>query len=292
MSTLPQVSSRAPESRRQASDAVAKARAAGVQQKGLLELYESYFRIIPAETTDQLRSAFRLRYEVYCVENAFESPAENPNGMETDVHDAWSFHSLLLHRPSQDVIGTVRLILPMSAPGMEGTGLPIRDVCDHKLLTTNNTVLPWERTAEISRLAISKKMRRRSGDTTTIGAFTESDDERRRIPDTSIGLMQAMVAMSADAGVTHICAVVEPRLLRMLARLGIHFIPLGPRVIYHGQRQPCYSGIDELLARTWVERREVWEVMTRNGKLWPINEQLASNFEARRCADRPPVVYA
>jgi N-acyl amino acid synthase of PEP-CTERM/exosortase system len=289
---LPRASSFVAEFRLQASDAVAKACATGVQNKRLLELYESYFKIIPAETTDQLRSAFRLRYEVYCVENAWENPAENPNGMETDVHDAWALHSILLHRPSQDIIGTVRLILPMSCPGMEGTGLPIRDVCHHELLTTNNAVLPWETTAEISRLAISKKMRRRAGDTKSIGAFTDSDDPRRRIPDTSIGLMQAMVAMSADAGATHVCAVVEPRLLRMLARLGIHFIPLGVPVTYHGLRQPCYSGIEELLARTWVERRDVWEVMTRDGTLWPLNEQLACTFEAKRSAETAAAVDA
>lgn len=292
MPISPRVSSSVAEFRPQPSDTVANTRATGGRQERLLELYESYFKIIPAETTDQLRSAFRLRYEVYCVENAFENPAENPNGMETDVHDAWAFHSILLRRHSQDVIGTVRLILPMSGPGMEGTGLPIRDVCRHEIVTTNNAVLPWARTAEISRLAISKKMRRRSGDTKTIGEFTESDDERRRIPDTSIGLMQAMVAMSANAGASHVCAVVEPRLLRMLARLGIHFIPLGPPVIYHGLRQPCYSGIDELLARAWVERRDVWEVMTRDGELWPINEQLASTFEARRSAGNAALVYA
>ncbi len=124
-------------------------------------------------------------------------------------------------------------------------------------------------------------MRRRSGDTTTMGAFTEWEDARRRIPETSIGLMQAMVAMSANAGVTHVCAVVEPRLLRMLARLGIHFIPLGPPVIYHGLRQPCYSGIDELLARTWVERREVWEVMTRDGELWPYQRRTRIHFSSQ-----------
>jgi N-acyl amino acid synthase of PEP-CTERM/exosortase system len=86
--------------------------------------------------------------------------------------------------------------------------------------------------------------------------------------------------MAARSGVTHLCAVMEPTLLRLLARLGIHFHNLGPKVQYHGMRQPCFSDLDELLARSWVERREVWELLTRDGELWPVNPRLATAIQA------------
>ena len=247
-----------------------------------MELYDSYFEITPADTAEKLMAALRLRYEVYCVENAFEDPAENP-GFETDAYDAGSLHSLLLRRETCEVIGTVRLILPLSKFGKEGTGLPIRDVCGHEFVERNNPRLPWETTAEISRFAVSKNLHRRAPDA-TIGSFVEFNGARRRIPETSLGLMQAIVAMAASADVTHVCAVMEPCLLRMLARLGIHFAAIGPVVEYHGLRQPCYADLDELLARSWAERYDVWRLLTRDGGLWPVNRRLADMFVPQRAA--------
>ena len=241
----------------------------------LIDVYNSYFEAVFAETNAQRESAFRLRYEVYCVENPFEDPSQNPNGMETDSYDQGSLHSVLIHRATRDVVGTVRLILPRQGPN---DPLPIRRVCQHDLILRDSPDLPQANTAEISRFAISKKLRRRaSDDQTLVGGFsTGGEDLRRQIPNTSLGLMQAIVAMARRGGITHLCAVMEPTLLRMLNKLGIHFKPLGPKVEYHGLRQPCYSDLDELLTRIWVERPDVWEVITREGRLWPLNVHLAA----------------
>ena len=57
----------------------------------------------------------------------------------------------------------------------------------------------------------------------------------------------------------------DPTLLRLLTRLGIHFDPIGPLVEYHGRRQPCYKKLTDFLERARQERPEVWEVITNDG---------------------------
>jgi N-acyl amino acid synthase of PEP-CTERM/exosortase system len=255
-------------------------RNAGLHDRRLVDLYDSYFEIFPVETAEQLGAAFRLRYEVYCVENAFEDPGNNPHGLETDSYDSRSLHSLLVHRATGEVVGTVRLILP--SPEARGMGLPLRDICDHELLARDNAIVPWASTAEISRFSVSKKLRQRATDRSVAGGeFPAQNDPRRRIPDTSLGLMQAIIAMASVGGVTHLCAAMEPALLRMLRRLGMVIPSLGPEVQYHGSRQPCYSHLDTALARIWLRRTDVWELLTRDGTLWPLNTDLVAWLRKR-----------
>ena len=246
----------------------------------LKDVYDGYFQTGLAETEEERRSVFRLRYEVYCVEHPYEDPSQNPNGMESDTYDDSSLHALLTHRPSGSLVGTARLIIPRP-----GCTLPIRDVCHHELIVVDNPALPRGRTAEISRFAISKNLRRRASDqakedTTSVGSFSMGEDPKRIIPNASLGLMQAIVSMAAKTGVTHLCCVMEPTLLRMLRKLGICFEPLGPQVDYHGRRQPCYSFLDAQLARIWLDRPDVWELVTDDGNLWPLNTDLVKSLRS------------
>jgi N-acyl amino acid synthase of PEP-CTERM/exosortase system len=248
----------------------------------LKDTYESYFETSLVETEEQRRAAYRLRYEVYCVEHPYEDPAQNPNGMESDVHDSAALHALLTHRRSASVVGTARLILPRPGGGL--IALPIRDVCRHEFILRDTPELPWAQAAEVSRFAISKNLRRRVddqiGETTSVGSFSMGEDPRRVIPNASLGLIQATTAMMAKAGAKYLCAVMEPTLLRMLKRLGLHFTHLGPVVEYHGQRQPCYADWDVLLARVWLERPEIWELITNDGSLWPLNTAVVASLRA------------
>ena len=246
----------------------------------LVDLYHSYFDILPVKTAEQQRAAFRLRYQVYCVENPFEDPARNASGLEIDAFDASALHSLLIHRATGEVVGTVRLILPQL--NLKGAGLPIREICGHELMARDNQIIPWAGTAEISRFAVSKTLRRRAGDGSVVGGAAPADhDPRRKIPDASLGLMQAVIAMASKTGVTHLCAAMEPSLLRMLRRLGMVIPSLGPEVNHHGWRQPCYSHLDTALTKIWLQRPEIWEVLTRDGDLWPLNTGLVAWLRKR-----------
>ena len=88
--------------------------------------------------------------------------------------------------------------------------------------------------------------------------------------------VESLVRMSVSNGITHWCAVMEPTLLRLLTRLGIHFEPIGPLIEYHGRRQPCYIPLEVLLPRMQRERPDVWDVVTRGGRHWASLRRLLS----------------
>ena len=85
----------------------------------LAEVYEQYFTMVRADTPALREAAFRLRYQVYCVENAFEDPSHFPDRMEYDAYDQRAVHALLVHRPTGNVAGTASVtgLLRISEPG-------------------------------------------------------------------------------------------------------------------------------------------------------------------------------
>ena len=237
-------------------------------EERLIEVYRRWFEVVPA-TTDELRDdVFRLRYQVYCVENPFEDPADNPNGLETDAFDVRSTHSLLIHRPSCEMAGTVRLVLPN--PENPDESFAVQQVCREPLLR-DPARFPVARMAEVSRFSISKNFRRRRGDTLygiTDGRPLPAEEERRVAPHMTLGLIESLVRMSVENDVSYWCAAMEPKLLRLLSRLGIYFDPIGPLVEFHGLRQPCFIKLDTFLNRVKAERPDVWEVITDDGIHW------------------------
>ena len=231
------------------------------------EVYRQVFTGVPADTPELRRAAHRLRYQVFCVENKIFDPADNPGGLERDVYDDHSVQAVLLHRSSQMVVGTVRLVL--HKPGAPRGSLPFHKICDHPRLRDPN-FLPLETTAEVGRFAISKAFRPRSsevvGDLSALDRLMRNFD--RLLPHMTLALINLALQMCVAHQTRHVCAVMEPSLLRLLARLGFHFSPLGPAVEYHGLRQPCYANLTELFARVGAERRDVWEVTTERGCLF------------------------
>ena len=76
-------------------------------------VYRQRFDVVDANTPELLEEAHRLRFQVYCVENPYESPESHPGGLEADEFDSHSAHVLLRHRATDTYVGTVRLILPV-----------------------------------------------------------------------------------------------------------------------------------------------------------------------------------
>ena len=211
----------------------------------LSALYDQYFSVVPANTPALLDEAYALRYQVYCVEHQFEDPARQSGQREVDAHDPHSVHAVLIYRPSGKVVGCVRLILPDLA---RHVGLPISSLLSQADQEHFSQFAPAT-TAEISRYAVSKEFRRRAGEELypDINSTLTSYAARRLAPHMSLGLIRGIARLAAEHGVTHVCAVMAPALLRLLERFGLTFERLGPPIDYHGERQPCIAAVEGLL---------------------------------------------
>jgi N-acyl amino acid synthase of PEP-CTERM/exosortase system len=223
-------------------------------------LYDRYFAVVPADTPDLLDAAHALRYQVYCVEHAFEDPAQQLGQREWDRCDAQSVHSVLVSKPSGNVVGCVRLILP--EPGGPCASLPIRKLLSGADCARLDTY-EKHRTAEISRYAIAKTYRRRQGESLypdVEASALPANELRRLMPHMSLGLIRGICLLAARHEIETVCAAMAPSLLRLLERFGLVFERLGPVIDHHGPRQPCVASCEELLAGMAVHNWDYYQV--------------------------------
>ena len=228
----------------------------------LLAQHDRYFSTVLADTPALREAAYALRFQVYCLERKFESAEEHPDGLEVDAYDAHAIQGVLFHKPTRSAMGAARVIhtkggisdtLPIERL-LQPSGLQLRDYVD------------LSRTIEISRFAISKEFRRRKSDEIEVLATTRADAYRETNL-AFLGLLQFVLRECARRNVLFWTAVMEPKFLRLLARMGITYTPLGPLVVHHGIRQPCYCYLPEMLEKARRIQPQCWEVLTDGGVL-------------------------
>jgi N-acyl amino acid synthase of PEP-CTERM/exosortase system len=231
---------------------------AASHSESLSQIFARSFSVVPANTPALRDALFRLRYQVYCIENQFENPADFRDGRETDAYDAGALHAALIHKASDSVIGGVRLI----PPGPQS--LPIRQVIGFE----ENRVLdafPVQHSAEISRYTVSRVFRRRIGESqypdTELHDWATPAEHRRILPNITLGLMRAILGFCAERDIRYLFATMAPALLRLLDGFGLHFERLGPCVHFHGLRQPCYASYADLLAGLRRHRTDFYDVV-------------------------------
>jgi len=246
--------------------------------------YDRHFAVVRATTPELLRKAYRLRYQVYCVENPFENPDEQIDQCETDEYDDRSAHTLLIHRRTGEVAGASRVILPhKSGP------LPVSTLL-HSADLRRFAEFPVARTAEISRFAVSKQFRRQRGEErfADVGfgetTSTHEINERRLMPYITLGLMKGVFDICRDYEISHLAAVMEPPLIRILRRLSLEFMPIGGLVEHHGCRQPCIAQVADLFQHSRESETLLWQYTKTVGSL-SLSAHHESNRE-HRCFSR------
>jgi N-acyl amino acid synthase of PEP-CTERM/exosortase system len=211
---------------------------------------ESYFRFTRVGDPSDLDIVHRIRYQVYCVERGFLDANDFPDEAERDEFDAHSIHMLAIHRAGHPA-GTARLVMPSPI------GFPLMSHCvfsgDYAFL--NDPSHPALASfAEISRLAVSKRFRRREGDS-IFGGQPRIDPDRlergkivpffppRDTPEILIGLSRLLYQETKRHGFTHWMLAMERALYLMLRRLGFRYIPAGPEVDYFGPVRPYVTSV-------------------------------------------------
>jgi N-acyl amino acid synthase of PEP-CTERM/exosortase system len=235
-----------------------------IAPESLVDIYRKYFDYRIVHSSADRAAAHQLRYDVYCEETNYLSKDTNHDGLERDDFDVHAVQSVLLHRYSGRTAGTVRLVLPHA--DQSGCALPAR-LFAPALDSVADAILPRGATAEISRFAIHPSFRRRLGDGLYATIFASNEavsadfDPRRVIPHITLGLFASIFEMTRESNISHLCAIIDPALLRMLTRLGLHFHKAGATIDYHGPRQPVYASCAELLARVADEQPEIHELI-------------------------------
>ncbi|MDA3920203.1 MAG: PEP-CTERM/exosortase system-associated acyltransferase [Salinisphaera sp.] len=236
----------------------------------LVKHFHERFEILGADTQALREQAFRLRYQVYCVERQYEARTNFLDCCERDTFDDHSMHILVRDRRSGEDKATARLV----TAGLTRDRLFPIEHSYPELLTKygiDDNLLPRARCVEISRFAISKERRERAGDRNQrpvpTGAALDTRHQtlpggaENRRPLVTFGLLLGLFRLGRVYDFTHCLAVMEPSLLRMLTRFGIRFIPIGPPVEYHGLRQPCYARVETLLSEIRVRQPGLWQLL-------------------------------
>ena len=250
---------------------------------GAADSFERYFEIVQARSWADRDAAYALRYQVYCVENPFEEASLHRDGREQDEYDGRAVHSLIRHRESGRYAACVRLILPKKND--PDTPLPMEAECGHAFYEDQravSAVLDRARLSEISRFAVSKQFKQRlneadspSGTAPEVvyqDAGTPGEMGQRSLPFITVGLIGAVIRTSVEHGMTDWYAVMEPRLLRLLSRFGIHFHPVGAMVEHHGRRRPTAARVVDVIREIHEERPDVWEIISDRGRFPGLEE--------------------
>ena len=210
------------------------------------------FRFGQVTDDDVLKDTFRMRYEVYVDEFGFEDEADHPNGLETDAYEKESIHFACLNE-TDSVVATIRLVLHSAK------GFPIEHAT--KLNFPGEKPGP-DKTGEISRLTVTKDLRRRKEDgmygvesylKKKEGGVLPDDGsipkemQGRKNPIIVLGLYQVMFHESLRQGLTHWYMITEKKIFYTLKKYGFLFHQIGEPVQYHGERIPYFADIHKLL---------------------------------------------
>lgn len=214
------------------------------------ESFERKFRVVLANTEALKEQTYRLRYNVYCEDLKWEPT--NSAGRETDEYDAHAEHFLLRYRPTNENVGCIRIVRPPR--GDAAFRLPFERVCEGRLDPVARVFddFPRDRVAEISRLAVVRKFRRRQGEATRAAPDTTlnlSEAAAPRFPHILVGLYVAVVAMAKLRNIEWLFVLTEPRLAEHFRKVGVTEIrQIGEPIEHRGRRVPSLMPVDGIVS--------------------------------------------
>lgn len=227
------------------------------------EGFKRHFSFVPAIDQAKRESAFFIRHQVYCRDLGFEPVRDDQR--ETDEYDSHSLQCLLrtAEEPGE-FVGCTRLVL--ARPDDPAYPLPFevhcRDTLErHKI---DPARMARNKIAEVSRLAVIARFRRRKGEARTPVALSTEDfgsPRQPRFPYIPVSLYLGSVAMAQRQGIEYLFTLTEPRLAEHFSRIGVNIKPIGAPVDHRGIRIPSMMQVDQIIAGLRVFMRPIWNVI-------------------------------
>lgn len=244
----------------ESGDLAAKRRSGAVYR-----LFYQVFDIVIARNGQQAAEAHRLRYLVFCEENAgFEDPADNAGGLESDEFDRQSDQVLLVYKPANTVIGTLRVIKPEERHWQ--TAFPMQQLCDAACLRQRARVMD---SCELSRLCISSTRRKFMKDHLNRNGNFGLDRRQVNLVTSlaPLGLIGGAFDLAVRQGLSNVLGVMRDKNIARLQQAGLVTRNLGPRVDHHGPRQPFMANIPETFANGLTHNSNAWIVASDFGRI-------------------------
>lgn len=209
------------------------------------------FRFRLAASKQEKHRIYRLRYEIYCEELAYEQPANGSSRLEYDLYDQNALHCLIEHRRTGLAAACTRLVMPEPGGPPPLDKLPMESYGARSLTHPylHPEKLPTESYYEISRLAIARNFRPKIKDSEvpgiTVNPYGFSQEERATFPILVSGLFLAGYALGRMSDKDMAFAMMQPKLPRLLAMAGFHFTKVGDTIDFHGQRSAYCIGREQ-----------------------------------------------
>lgn len=229
---------------------------ADAPRNSLADTFSKYFYVVRADTPALREEVYRLRYEVYVREFAYEPEENFPDRMERDDYDEFSVHCLVRHRATGMAAGTVRMVC--TNPADRHAPLPFERYCLSSLRRDqfDPARVPRHSIGEVSRLAILQHFRRRLTDERKpfsispeqVKAIESAEHGRDNFPILPVSLFLISSALMMSEGVHNAIAMMEPRLARLLRRFGLPVTQIGEVIDYHGPRAPFLTSPEAMFS--------------------------------------------
>ncbi|MGZ8162058.1 MAG: PEP-CTERM/exosortase system-associated acyltransferase [Methylobacter sp.] len=247
----------------------------------IVDHFDRYFQIVPAISDELKNEVYKLRYQVFCIENEIFNSESYPDNLEFDGYDRQSVHYLIRHRKSGDYAATTRLVLPEA--NKPEKLFPLELYCEIDNLAVMQPI-NRKHLAEVSRFCVSKAFKKRKYEANTLAPTGGSDsqdyftlDERRNFPYITLALIACVIKASHENDIHYLYGTLEPPWLRFLSSTGINFVKIGPLVDFHGERWPAVIKITDMLDCVAEKNPGIWNLLTNKGSIWqakPIEEQV------------------
>ena len=226
--------------------------------------------MVPAISDELKKEAYKLRYQVYCIENQFLNAEDYSDNLEFDEFDQQSVHYLIRHRKSGDYAATTRIILTDNRNPKKPFPLEVHCKIDNVAVMQP---INRKHLGEVSRFCVSKSFKKRKNETHILGPINSdqssqmTSDEKRTFPHITLALIACFIKASYENDIQYLYATMESSLIRFMSALGIHFIKIGPLADYHGERWPTVIKITDLLDGVAEKNPALWDLLTDKGLL-------------------------